>query len=159
MKNIFIPSGELTYLGTYEALANMFYGLNGELKNNGKYHCKVSVPGRKWNRGISFIRVRGKLSFLFRGSMIPSGDAYKITYKVYPSFLSSLFLFLPVYFLVEQLVTLADAEWQHATETLCAAGIMSALLIGLFLLTRYFAIRRFVKMIEENEKEYEGIFD
>ena len=73
---------------------------------------------------------------------------------MYPSFSSSLLLLLLVYFVVDQFASL-DGEWQHIDEILAFAGIMSALLIGLFLLARYFAIRRFVKMIEENEKEYE----
>jgi len=158
MKNIFIPSDTLTYLGTYEALANMFYGLNGELKNNGKYHCKISVPGKKWNMGISFVRIRGKMSFIFRGDVVFYRDAYRVTYKVYPSFSSSLLLLFLICFVVGQFASV-DGKWQRIAETLVLVGIMSALLIGLFLLTRYFAIRRFVKMLEENEKVYEGIFD
>lgn len=158
MKNIFIPSDTLTYLGTYEELANMFYGLSGELKKDGKYHCKISVPGRKWNIGISFARVRGKTSYIFRGDVISCGDAYRVTYKVYPSFSSSFLLLFLAYLVVDQFASVGG-EWQHIAETLVLVGIMSALLIGLFLLTRYFAIRRFVKMIEENEKEYAGIFD
>ena len=158
MKNIFIPSDTLTYLGTYEALANLLYGLNGELKNDGKYHCKISFPGRKWNRGVSFVWIRGKMSFIFRGDVVSCGDAYRVTYKVYPSFSSSLLLLFLAYLVVD-LFTSIDGEWQHIMESLLRGGIMSALLIGLFLLTRYFAIRRFIKYIGENEKENTGIFD
>lgn len=158
MKNIFVPTGTVTYLGTYETLANMLYGLNGELKNNGKYHCKISFPGRKWNRGVSFVWIRGKMSFIFRGDVVSLGEAYRVTYEVYPSFSSS-FLLLVVAYLVVDLFMSIDGEWQHIAESLLRCGIMSALLIGLFFVTRHFAIRRFIKYIEENEKENTGIFD
>ena len=153
MKNIFVPTGTVTYLGTYTELMNVLSDFYPKMENDVNFSCYVFVPARR--RHI----VRGQNSFLFRGSILPSGHTYKITYKVYPTFSSSLFLLVPVYLLVKQLITMTDVGWQRMTVTLWGVGAVSAMFVGLFLLLRHLAIRQFVKYIEENDKENTGFFD
>ena len=154
MKKLFILSGTLRYMGTYEELANTMYGLHGKLDNDGNYRCFVSFPGRKWERGVSFVVVRGRVSFLFCRNVSPSGEDYNLTYKVYPATAALMFI-VPLYMLLRAFIIQSDAF----VANLSGFCFFSVIVLGVFLVTRHFAIRQFVKIIEENEKDDEGIFD
>ena len=153
MKSIFVPACECTYFGSDIELANAIYALNGKMETDRKFRCYVFVPGRQ-KRGVSFVVWRGRVSFLFRGSFEPAGELYKITYKVYPATSALLFVF-PVYALIHMLCVRQGA----LGVSLITFGSICAIVIGLFLLMRHFAIRRFEKSLEECEEDSEGIFD
>lgn len=154
MRNIFAPTGTVIYLGTHTELANVIYGLRGKLDNNGQFHCYIAVPGRKQSRGISFVIIRNRMSFQFRGNVSPSGENLKITYKVYPAYPVLLIIIL-AYALLRFFVGQTDS----LAVTLATCGTLFVLGSGIFLLMRHFAIRRFVKIMEEDEEDFEGIFE
>jgi len=156
MKNVFVPGGTVTFRGSFTELNALLYDLYGKMENDTDFCCHVSVPSRKRHDGISIVIMRGRTSFLFRGSIIPSGEQYKITYKVYPTLTSVLFLLLPVYFFFRVLFMLPYAVTVESVIALC---FVSVVLIGIFLLLRRFAIRQFVKKFEEHCEDDEGIFD
>ena len=157
MKNFFVPTGEIIYLGTDTELADVIYSLNGKMETDRNFRCYVFVPGKRRQRGVSFVIRRGKVSFLFRGKIVLTGENYKLTYKVYPGSSALLFV-LPLYALLRVVFDCPDS----LGGALAMCGVLCAIVIGAFLLLRRFAIRQFVRIIEneeDNEEDSEGIFD
>ena len=158
MDRFFVPTGEVIYLGTDTDLANVLYGLRGEMGKNGEFRCWVSVPQCRRENGISLgTSVRTRMSFLFCGHISPVAEGYKISYKVRPTVWSMPFLFVPIYLFVQSLIVQDDLNLRQFVVSLAACGAIGALLLGLYLLLRHFAVRQFVKIVEEEDSA--GIFN
>lgn len=151
MRKFLIPSGIVYFPGSYVDLLHVVGGIYGTLDDENVFHCKLSFPRRNYTK-FSFVRVRGRTSFLFRCTIERREDSCKIAYKVYPTFSSALILLLAVYMLF---YGLQDAKSQDFLGNICAGLFAGALLIGLFLLARRSCIRQFVQKFEgEDESNF-----
>jgi len=159
VKKFFVPSGTVVFVRSYAEFLNLLYSLNGKMENNQDFHCYVSVPARKRRDGISFLIMRGFTRFRFCGNILPFGDTYKITYRVYPGLSSLAFLIVPVYLFFQSLSVIPNVGPQEILENITAYIVVSFALLGLFLLLRHFAIRQFVRQVEEYAEDSNGIFD
>ena len=159
MKNFFIPTGTVVFLKSHTNFLDLVYSLNGKMENEKDFYCYVSVPARKRRDGSSFLIIRGCTWFRFCGNILPSGDTYKIFYRVYPALSSLAFVIVPVYLFFRSLSAVPNVGWQEVFENMTVCGVVSIMLLGLFLLLRRFAIRQFVRRVEEYAEDSDGIFD
>ena len=142
MKNLFIPAGTVVFPGSYEELLHRIDMNNGTLKDEDSFQCRIHIPP-KHNRGVSFIRVRGRMSFLFRCTFLRQGNSCEIHYKMYPTQLMMIFLFLVIY----QLVTLEKTpDVKNILGSVFAFGII----LVIYIIAGRFAIRQFVKKFTMN---------
>lgn len=85
MKQLLIPSGEITFHGTRAQLSEAFQKAGGVMEAEGKFRCTLPKPKQKGIQ-ISFFHARGLILFQFlcEYESIPGG--YRIRYRVMPTF-------------------------------------------------------------------------
>ena len=151
MKNFWIPSGVAYFPGNYLDLLRIIGNMGGTLEDENTFRCTLTFPRRNYAR-VSVVRVRGHISFSFRCSIERRDDSCKITYKVYPTFTSAVFLLLPIYIFLSSLL---NTNPQERIENFFSGIFLGCVLVGLFLLARRFCIRQFVrKFAGEDESNF-----